>query len=156
MKITIRNGKIAKAELSGKRRDPWIIKFTDSGAREEGIVSYRNREEAIKAAVDFVGTEAKNELDRFEWEPDDEAPTLLKEILKSISNKKHDEAIVSWLEYQSNFDPEEKIAIGPSGSVSDSPWDFSPRKASTSLEGTKSKFTPADKINPWKNDGRKA
>jgi len=128
MKITVRNNKIVSAELGAKKRDdPWIIKFTDRGAREEDIVSYKNRKEAIEVAIDFIGTQVKRELEDIGWEPEDEAPAMLNGILKSISDKKNDEAIVSWLEYQSEFDPQESIAIGPSGSVSSSSLDFTVR-----------------------------
>lgn len=107
-----------------KRRDLWVIEFTSIDPSRDATVAYEGRDEAVGVAADFVRDNAKGELEQFEWEPGDEAPETLKAILGLLDRGKKEEAVVGWLEYQGEHEPNERIAIGPSGSVSDSPWDF--------------------------------
>lgn len=105
------------------RKDLWIVEFQSPDSSHEGIVAYANRAEAVGAACGFIKYQAKEELEGIEWtEP--EAPDLLKQALAAIEAHKWDEAIYAWLEFQNEFDPQDKIAIGPSGDVSDRASDF--------------------------------
>lgn len=112
------------ANKKKKGRDLWVIEFTSIDSSQDSIVAYESRKEAVGVAVDFIQDEARRWLEELEWEPGDQAPEMLEGILKSVADKKFDEAIVGWLEYQGEYEPDERIAIGPSGSVSDSPGDF--------------------------------
>lgn len=114
--------------MAKKKRDLWIIEFTSIDPSQDATVAYKSREEAIDIAAEFAKDQAKNDLEQFEWKPGEEAPERLKSILGLLEQGKKEEAILEWLDYQGEYDPDEKIAIGPSGSVSDSPWDF-PRAA---------------------------
>lgn len=105
-------------------RDLWVIEFSSVDTSQDATVAYGSRKEAIDAAVDFVKYHAKEERGAFEWKPEDPAPEVLDQILTDIKQGKMEEAIMGWLDYQSEYDPDEKIAIGPSGSVSDSAGDF--------------------------------
>lgn len=105
-------------------RDLWIIEYKNIDPSRDAIVAYESRKEAIEAAADFVRAAAEGELEGIGWEPEDEAPKMLKEILRSFEEGSLEDAIVEWLEYQSEYDPNERIAIGPSGSVSDRAHDF--------------------------------
>lgn len=107
-----------------KKRNLWIIQFGSIDPSQDATVAYESREEAVEIAADFVRDQAKSELEGIGWEPGDEAPEKLKEILELLKQGKKEGAIVEWLDYQGEYDPSEKIAIGPSGSVSDSPGDF--------------------------------
>lgn len=114
-----------------RSKEFWVIEFSSPDPSHESINAYENRKEAVNAAVAFIGYEALEQLEGIGWEKNDEAPKLLTEILQSIKDGKYDDAIVSWLEFQSEYTPEDVIAIGPSGYVSSSPHDFpleSPRR----------------------------
>lgn len=110
------------------KRDLWIIEFTSIDPSRDSTVAYDSRQEAMDVAASFVKDHAKEELERFEWGPEDEAPGKLKAILGFLKQGKKEDALLEWLDYQGEYNPDESIAIGPSGSVSDSPWDF-PRAA---------------------------
>lgn len=107
-----------------KKRELWIIQFGSIDPSLDSTVAYESREEAVNVAADFVRDQAKEELEGIGWEPGDEAPEKLKGILELLRQGKKEDAIIEWLDYQNEYDPREKIAIGPSGSVSDSPGDF--------------------------------
>lgn len=107
-----------------KKRELWIIQFGNIDRSRDATVAYESREEAVEIAADFARDQAKIELEQIEWDPGDEAPKKLKEILELLKQGKKEDAIVEWLDYQGDYDPREKIAIGPSGYVSDSPGDF--------------------------------
>jgi len=112
------------ARAKKKARELWIIEFTSIDPSQDATVAYDSREEAVKVAVDFIKDEAKGELEGIGWEPDDEAPKMLRDILGLLEQGKKEEAIQVWLEYQGEYDPREKIALGPSGLVSGKPRDF--------------------------------
>lgn len=107
-----------------KKRDLWIIEYTGNDPSREATVAYRSRAEALRAATDFIREAVKYDLEGFNWGPEDEQPGMLKEILQDLDKGKVDDAIVGWLEYQGEYEPDERIAIGPSGLVSDSPHDY--------------------------------
>lgn len=107
-----------------KKLDLWIIQFGNIDPSQGATVAYESREEAVEIAADFVRDQATSELEEIGWEPGDEAPEKLSGILDLLKQGKKEHAIVEWLDYQGEYDPSEKIAIGPSGSVSDSPGDF--------------------------------
>jgi hypothetical protein len=106
-----------------RSRELWVIEYSSPDSSHESIAAYESRAEAVTAAVAFIGYEAMDELEDIDWDTD-EAPKLLKEILQSIKDKKYDDAIVSWLEFQEEYTPADTISIGPSGQVSASPHDF--------------------------------
>lgn len=106
-------------------RTPWIIEITSVDPSRDATTAYRSRKAAIEEAIHFITGAAKDELEGIEWEKDDEAPTALKAILDDIAAGRFDAAITGWLDYQGDFDPGDKIALGPSGSVSDKSHDFS-------------------------------
>lgn len=114
----------AKASSSESKKEKWIIEYTDIDSSRDATVAYDSRAKAIEAAFDFVRIQAQDEHSAFVWEQHDEAPKKLLKILEDVKAEKKDAAIVGWLEYQSEFDPQEKIALGPSGSVSDRAHDF--------------------------------
>lgn len=101
----------------------WVIEFSSPDPSHEGITAYKNRKEAVTAAVAFIGYEAMESLEGIGWD-NEEVPKMLKEILQAIKDGKYDDAIVSWLEFQREYTPEDVIALGPSGYVSSSPHDF--------------------------------
>ena len=105
------------------KRDLWVIEFESPDSSQCFTNAYPSKEKAVAAAVAFIEYTAKDELEGIDWD-EPEAPALLKAALDAIKSKKFDDAIMSWLEYQGDFDPQEKISIGPSGSVSDSPHDY--------------------------------
>lgn len=106
-----------------RSKELWVIEYSSPDTSHEGIVAYRSRKEAINAAIAWIGYEALEALEGIEWS-EDEAPKLLTEILQAIKEGRYDDAIVSWLEFQEEYTPEDGISIGPSGSVSKSPHDF--------------------------------
>lgn len=107
-----------------KSRELWAVQFISPDTSREGIMAYHSRKEAIASAVDFIAYEAKEALEGIGWDPDDEAPKLLKAALDAIAAKKFDDAVRAWLEYQDEYDPQDQIAIGPSGDVSSRAMDF--------------------------------
>lgn len=107
-----------------KKRDLWIIQFGSIDPSQDTTLAYESREEAVNIAADFVRGRAQEELEGIGWGPEDEAPEKLKGILELLKQGKKEDAIIEWLDYQGEYDPNEKIAIGPSGSVSDRPGDF--------------------------------
>lgn len=107
-----------------RSRDLWIIEFDSPDSSLCFTNAYPSKEAAVKMAISWIRNVANLELDQFEWKPGEAAPEMLKEILKAIDEKRFDDAIYDWLEYQSEYDPEETIAIGPSGQVSDSASDY--------------------------------
>lgn len=112
------------AKAKRKTHDLWIIEFRSIDPSRDATVAYESRAEAIKVAINFIQNNAKDELERFEFEPGDEAEELLRNILRDLEAGKVEDAIMGWLDYQGEFEPDEKFAIGPSGSVSNSPMDF--------------------------------
>lgn len=110
--------------MSKKSKELWVIEYSSPDPSHEGIRAYPNRKEAVISAIAFIGYEALESLEGIGWEKGDEAPKLLTEILQAIKDGKYDDAIVSWLEFQREYTPEDVIAIGPSGYVSSSPHDF--------------------------------
>jgi hypothetical protein len=108
----------------GKKRELWVIEYTGMDPSRDATVAYRSREEAVGAAADFIREAANYWLEALEWDPADKAPEMLKEILRDLDEGKVDNAIMGWLDYQGEYDPDDRIAIGPSGSVSQSPHDF--------------------------------
>jgi len=122
------NGDPARVSEVRGDADMWVIEYTDSGARETDIIAYKNRAEALDAASEFVRTAAEDaikEIESFERsQGDDEETEVLKEMLAHVKAGRKEEAVFAWLDYQHERNTDQKIAIGPSGSVSDSPWDF--------------------------------
>lgn len=106
-----------------RSKELWVIEYSSPDPSHESINAYESRKEAITAAIAFIGYEALEALEGIEWDMD-EAPKLLKEILQSIKDGKYDDAIISWLDFQQEYDNEDQIAIGPSGQVSKSAGDF--------------------------------
>lgn len=113
---------MAKKKRGGS--ELWVIEFHNIDPSREATVAYKSRKEAIDVAAEFVGDQAKYDLESYGWEEGDEAPEMLKSILKNLKEGKKEDAIVEWLGYQREYDPREGISIGPSGLVSDSPFDF--------------------------------
>jgi len=101
----------------------WVIEFTSPDPACTFTNAYPSRQKALEAAGDFIKYQAKEELDGIGWESD-EAPTLLKAALEAVAKGRLDDAVTSWLEYQDEYDPSEKIAIGPSGQTSGRSMDF--------------------------------
>lgn len=122
-KTVVSASAIGKGETFKQER--WVIEYGGQDPRQEATVAYDNRGEAVQAAIDFIKRQAQEELERFEWEPDDPAPEDLKQILGHIEQGRTVDAIVEWLEYQGDYNPDETIALGPSGSVSANPSEFS-------------------------------
>lgn len=110
------------AKRKGASRNRWIIEFRSIDPSRDAIVAYKTKVEAIYVAADFVADTAKLELDTFG--DDFEAAEDLKELIAMVKSGMLVEAVEGWLEYQNEYDPEDKIAIGPAGSVSDKPHDF--------------------------------
>jgi hypothetical protein len=108
----------------GKKHDLWIIEFTSIDPSRDTTLAYRSRAEAVEAAVDFIRGGANHWLEALEWEPDNPAPEMLKSVLRALDDGRRDDAIIGWLEYQEEYNPDDRIAIGPSGSVSQSPLDY--------------------------------
>jgi len=111
------------AVKAGKKRR-WVIKFMGPDSSSESTDAYDSQEEAIDVAVGWIKSTAEGELNDFEWDEGDEAPEKLRSILAHIQKRELIEAISEWLDYQEESDPQEKIAIGPSGSVSTNAGDF--------------------------------
>ncbi len=114
--------------MAKKKGERWVIEFKSVDPSRDIKVAYDNRAKAVEAALDFIKDAAKSELKDIEWQEGDDAPEMLNEVLDAIKDQDADEAIIGWLRYQQEYNPEEGIAIGPSGSVSDSPWDFPEEK----------------------------
>lgn len=110
------------AKRKGSSRNRWIIEVRSIDPSRDAVVAYKTKVEAVYAAADFVATAAKFELDTFG--DDFEAAEDLKELIAMVKSGMLVEAVEGWLEYQSEHDPEEKIAIGPAGSISDQSHDF--------------------------------
>src|SRR3990170_4834253 len=105
-----------------KKRDTWIIEWTGVDPSRDATVAYPSRAEAVDIAAEFIREAAEYWLEALEWDSENKAPGMLKEILRDLDERKVDDAIMGWLEYQEEFDPDDRMAIGPSGSVSDSPY----------------------------------
>lgn len=110
-----------------RQKELWVIEFLSPDTSHEGINAYPSRKEAVTTAIAWIGYEAMEALEGIDWSRD-EAPKLLREILQAIKDNRYDDAIVSWLEFQQEYTPEDGISIGPSGQVSSSPHDFVPEK----------------------------
>lgn len=108
-----------KAEADEK----WVIEFTSPDPALTFTNAYANRQEAIQAATAFISVQAEEELDGTEWD-EPEAPALLNRAIEAIAKGALDDAVEAWLEYQDEFDPSEKIALGPSGQTSGRALDF--------------------------------
>jgi len=109
---------------SNPKKGTWIIEWTEDDSSRDTTVAYDTKEEAIEIAAEFAAKKAHDELTCFEWD-DDEAVEMLEEVIKLYEEKDPVGAIKAWLDYQNEYDPDERIAIGPSGSVSDRATDFS-------------------------------
>ena len=109
--------------MSKRSKELWVIEFSSPDPSSESTNAYHSREEAVEHACRWIKYTAKQELDGIEWS-DDEAPKLLREALAAIEEGRQDDAILSWLEFQQEYDPDEQISIGPSGEVSPLPGDF--------------------------------
>jgi hypothetical protein len=111
--------------MAKRPRERWSIEYRNIDPGREETVAYKGRQEAMAAALYFIKDAAKSELEDIEWEEGDEAPETLKSILKSVEEEDSDEAVIGWLEYQRDYGPlDREIAIGPSGYVSDMPWEL--------------------------------
>lgn len=107
-----------------KSRDElWIIEFQSPDPSLCFTNAYHNKKEAVERAIGWIKNIANLELDQFEW-TDQIAPDMLREILEAIKNKDYDDAIVQWLDFQEEYDPDEQIALGPSGFVSPRSMDY--------------------------------
>ena len=106
----------------------WVIQYEDVDPSRDGIVAYHSRAEAVEAAADFARTEAVDELDNLgERDLNDEDTSihdLLEGVIEDATAGRFDDAVRQWLAYQNAANPNVRIAIGPSGSVSASEYDF--------------------------------
>lgn len=107
-----------------RRRDTWLVQYENPDPSRDGTLSYENRARAVEAAARFARRQAERELDDLEWDPGEEAPELLREVIALANAGLDREAVLGWLEYQSEYDPPERIKIGPRGFLSDQPHDF--------------------------------
>jgi hypothetical protein len=110
--------------MAKRTGDLWVIEFDSPDSSQCFTNAYHSKAEAVDIAIGWIKDSAQRELDQFEWKSGEEAPEMLKEILQQIDQNQYDEAIYGWLEYQSEYDPEETIAIGPSGQVSERASDY--------------------------------
>lgn len=106
-----------------RSKELWVIEQLSPDSSHEGITAYKSRAEAVAAAIAFIGYEALEALEGIGWDTD-ETPKILREILTAIKDKKYDDAIMSWLDFQKEYTPQDTISIGPSGFVSSSASDF--------------------------------
>lgn len=107
-----------------RRRDAWLVRFESVDPSRDATLSYKNRALAVSAAARFARSEAERELEDIQWDPGEEAPEMLRGVVALANAGSDREAVLGWLEYQSEYDPPERIEIGPSGFLSGSPHDF--------------------------------
>lgn len=111
--------------MAKRKNALWVIEFTSPDPSSESTNAYHTRKEAIDHACAWIKYNAEQDLESIGWGDDDEAPKLLRQALDAIKAKRFASAVWAWLEYQNEYDPSEKIAIGPSGYVSDRASDWS-------------------------------
>lgn len=102
--------------------DLWITQYAGVDSSRDSVFAFPDREEAVETAAAFALNAAKEELETFG--DDSQHAEILHEIIDNATAGEYDAAVRTWLEYQQDADPETQLAIGPSGSVSASPWDF--------------------------------
>lgn len=102
----------------------WVIEFGSPDPSCCSTNAYHGREEAVEHASRWIEYTAKQELEELEWDAEEAAPGLLQMALSAIKEKRWDDAVVAWLEYQDEYDPQERISLGPSGEISPRAMDF--------------------------------
>lgn len=118
------------------KRSRWAIEWESPDTSVEGITTYEDMQEALEAAADWIKNEAGGDLENSRlrkeadsdddpWtEQDEERTDLLKSILNHIKSGALADAIGEWLDYQDDVDRQDRMSIGPSGSVTDRSSDF--------------------------------
>jgi len=120
------------AKSSGKpaagRKQRWIIEWTNIDSSQDATTAYDTKEEAFKVAADWIKETAQRELDSQEFDMSDDYDKAVHEqftiMLDDLKKGDQRSAISQWLDYQGEFEPDEKMAIGPSGNVCERQGDF--------------------------------
>jgi hypothetical protein len=93
-------------------RDRWIVRVKERDPSRGGSDVYDSEEEMLRVLAGGIRTLIRRERD--DYELDDDALEALAEIDEDLSRERLREAVEGWLEYQSNYDPDEQIEIeGP-------------------------------------------
>lgn len=118
------------------KKSRWVINWHSPDPSQEGTTAYDDMQEALEAATSWIKYEGEQVLenDRLRkqanaaddpWEEQDqERMDLLEKTMSDIAAGRLAEAVVQWLYYQDDVDPQDFIEIGPSGYISSSPMEF--------------------------------
>lgn len=89
----------------------WIVVHTTQLDPEGTPVVFSDRTKAFSMAADIIRSMASDELESFEFLPEDPMKADLDEILRLVAEGKDEDAVVEWEEYRQEFNAREGISV---------------------------------------------
>ena len=79
----------------GKTSTIWYVEYTDPG-RDTDRVAFVKKEDAYKAAAEYVYRLAKEDLENYEFEEDDPVLEMLRDVINEFENNSFERAFEAW------------------------------------------------------------
>ncbi len=90
----------------------WIYIYSDENDSDGPVfLVFTKKDAALAHAAESIKGIAQAELGGFEWQEDDENPEKLNEILKSVEDKRNDDALAEWEDYRSEYGHRESVSV---------------------------------------------
>lgn len=90
----------------------WLYIFTDKNDYDgPAFIAFAKKEDALAHAADVIKGIAVPEQTRYEWRDGDPNPEELAEIVKAVTEGRHEDAISLWGDYSSEYDTDETVTV---------------------------------------------
>jgi hypothetical protein len=96
----------------------WIYNYTDENdAYGSVFLVFGKQEAALAHAADSIKDMASREMAAFDWSEDSSNVENLQEIMKSISEGRHSDALAEWEDYRTENGHHESVSVIEAGFV---------------------------------------
>lgn len=90
----------------------WVYIYTNEDDPDGSVFHvFAKKAAALAHAADTIKVIVQAELTGFEWQPEDDNPEKLAEILKSVSEGRHEDALAEWEDYRSDAGHRESVSV---------------------------------------------